>query len=472
MKILRVLFFGNKMMGPRISGSLPLELARPVPLFAWLTQWRLSAALRLVAKQKMMALHRQQSHVFAPMANHVLVFVLLLLITTTTACVTKVAAFSNALPNAPAVPSYAHVSNGIRLKKLGASFKLHSTSPETTERDSQPNALPSTVPSEAPQLSLPVGSRTIHLPNRQGTRMRVFYPADETNGRPVADKEVYAPYGTDGRRPSLLAPKTSGCLLDAPLADVSMAATQHWPMLLYSHGIGHNMDTCVLLFQLLASKGIVVGALEHTDGTASPYTMKSDGSELKYSEYVMTDRQKLARRGSELLEAAEYLPKEILSWASRSDKEEADGSNGRNIVENYPIVIGGNDFGGAAAVMAANGASANCNVEGLLLHDPALGLGYGMLPPNGAGQSGLPTVTYVSDQARKSGTLYGTRTLHVKGAKKGRTGSFTDAPLWGAIIRKASTIHEELVDSMATFLWTRNASPEAISEGSLIEVIR
>ena len=412
------------------------------------------------------------SHAFAPMAHHVFVFATMLLLIIAPTCVTKVAAFSNA----PVMPSHAHVSSG--MKTLGASFELHSVSLDTAERDSQPITSTS-AESEAPQLSLPVGSRTIRLPNRQGTRMRVFYPADESNGRPLTDKEAYAPYGTDGRRSSLLAPKTSGCLLDAPLADASMhvdvAANKQWPMLLYSHGIGHNMDTCVLLFELLASKGVIIGALEHTDGTVSPYTTKSDGSELKYSEYMMTDRQKLARRASELLDAAEHLPKEISSWMPRADQMNTDGDS--SIIGDFPacpIVIGGNGYGGAAAVMAANGASADCNVEGLLLHDPTLGLGYGMLPPNGAGQSGLPTVTYVSDQARKAGTLYGTRTLHVKGAKKGRTGSFTDAPLWGAIIRKASKIHEELVDSMAAFLWTREATLEAVgvTKGSLLDVVR
>ena len=420
-----------------------------------------------------MALHRRHIAVdaFAPMIYHVFVFVLIV----ATACVTKVAAFSNAVPNAaPVVPSCIHNAAACKTKMPAAFVALSSVSPKATDADAQTDLLPSII-SEAPQLSLPVGSRTIRLPNKQGTRMRVFYPVDEDHEKEASETEQYAPYGTDGRRPSLLAPKTSGCLLDAPLADVSMyvAAAQQWPMLLYSHGIGHNMDTCVLLFELLASKGIIVGALEHTDGTVSPYTMKSDGSQLKYSEYMMTDRQKLARRASELLDAAEYLPKDISSWMSRADRMNADGDS--SIIEDfssYPIVIGGNGFGGAAAVMAANGASADCNVEGLLLHDPTLGLGYGMLPPNGAGQSGLPTVSYVSDQARNAGTLYGTRTLHVKGAKRGRTGSFTDSPLWGAIIRKASMIHEEMVNSMASFLWTRSASPEAISEGSLIDVVR
>ena len=325
----------------------------------------------------------------------------------------------------------------------------------------------------------------------------MFYPADDDKDRTVEAEEndagtsddrsrCYAPYATDGRRSSLLAPKMSSCWLDAALADASrhvhadvatasqddVAATrQHCPMLLYSHAIGHNMDTCVLLFESLASRGIIVGVLEHTDGTASPYTLlRPDGSErMKYSEYAMTDRQKLARRAGELLEAAEHLPKEMASWMPPTDPAKA----GDTRCCSYPIVLGGNGFGGAAAVMAANGASDGCTVEGLLLQDPTLGLGYGMLPPNGAGQSGLPTVTYVSDQARRAGTMYGTRTLHIKGAKRGRTGSFTDAPLWGALGRRCpSKIHKELVQSMTAFLWTRDAISDAVATGSLIEVVR
>ena len=396
---------------------------------------------------------------------HGLVFVLLFVITTCACVVTEVAAAA-AFTAGPAV---AQAAAGV---------------------ESSQAARDSSAASEAPQLApllLPVGSRTIRLPNRQGTRVRVFYPADDDEDRTVEAEEndagtsddrsrCYAPYATDGRRSSLLAPKMSGCWLDAPLADSSRhdvhASRQHWPMLLYSHAIGHNMDTCVLLFESLASRGIIVGALEHTDGTASPYTLlRPDGSErMKYSEYAMTDRQKLARRAGELLEAAEHLPKEMTSWMPPTDPAKA----GATRCCSYPIVLGGNGFGGAAAVMAANGASDGCAVEGLLLHDPTLGLGYGMLPPNGAGQSGLPTVTYVSDQARRAGTLYGTSTLHIKGAKRGRTGSFTDAPLWGALGRRGpSKIHKELVQSMTTFLWTRDANKsDAVAKGSLIEVVR
>ena len=405
---------------------------------------------------------------------HGLVFMLLFVITSCPCVVTEVAAAA-AFTAGPAV---AQAAAGVESSQAA--------------RDSSPA-------SEAPQLAslLPVGSRTIRLPNRQGTRVRVFYPADVDEDRTVEAEEndagtsddrsrCYAPYATDGRRSSLLAPKMSGCWLDAALADASRhvhadvatasqddgaATRQHWPMLLYSHAIGHNMDTCVLLFESLASRGIIVGALEHTDGTASPYTLlRPDGSErMKYSEYAMTDRQKLARRAGELLEAAEHLPKEMASWMPPTDPAKA----GDTRCCSYPIVLGGNGFGGAAAVMAANGASDGCTVEGLLLHDPTLGLGYGMLPPNGAGQSGLPTVTYVSDQARRAGTMYGTRTLHIKGAKRGRTGSFTDALLWGALGRRGpSKIHKELVQSMTTFLWTRDAIPDAVAKGSLIEVVR
>jgi len=423
---------------------------------------------------------RHIAHVCAPPAHYVLISIVLIV----TTCVTKVDAFHTAANNAP-VASHMHAAaSGMVPSDDSSSLYMYSTSAAGV--DTQMDSSSSNVSSEAPQLSLPVGSRTIRLPNQQGTRMRVFYPVDDKESEGEADeKSQYAPYGTDGRRLSLLAPKMSGSLLDVPMADAYTVlcssttltddtTTRHWPIFLYSHAIGHNMDTCVLLFESLASRGIVVGALEHTDGTASPFTVRPDGSELKYTEYMMTDRQKLARRAGELLEAAAYLPEETISWHSQT-QHQAKFDGGSSVVESCPscpIVLGGNGYGGAAAVMAANGASPKNNVKGLLLHDPTLGLGYGMLPPNGAGQSGLPTITYISDQSRRAGTLYGTRTLHIKGAKRGRTGSFTDAPLWGALFGKQSMVHMDLVDSMASFLWTRAATSEAVAGGSLIDVVR
>jgi hypothetical protein len=69
-------------------------------------------------------------------------------------------------------------------------------------------------------------------------------------------------------------------------------------------------------------------------------------------------------------------------------------------------MLGGHSFGALSAVMAANGASQDANMCGLILHDPALGMGYSMLPPKGA-KSRIPTITHVSDEYNRANVRYG-----------------------------------------------------------------
>lgn len=312
-------------------------------------------------------------------------------------------------------------------------------------------AAPAASTIEGQRRISPIGSRTVRLPNLHGTRVRLFYPCPE---EAVAAGYAYGPCDTDdrglggfrmGRR------TCSGCVQDAPLTPPPDGA---YPLLIYSHGIGSNMDSAVNLFRSVAAAGgagggAVVAAVEHTDGTASPYTVAPDGTELGFSAYFMTERQQLSRRASELLDAAEHVPS--LLGASKG-------------VDIGDTLLGGHGYGAPAAVMAANGAPAECKIEGLILHDPTLGIGYGMLPPNGA-ENRLPCVTYVSDRYHKRRVRYGSRTLHVKGSKHE---SFLDAPLWTPGRRLAglsplsapdpAQVHEELADSMVAFLRTRNAN--------------
>ena len=216
-------------------------------------------------------------------------------------------------------------------------------------------------------------------------------------------------------------------------------------------------------FRTMASKGVIVAALEHTDGTASS-TVLEDGSERKFNEYFMTGRQQLTRRASELLEAVEFLPKEIERIHS---------------AKVTTIMLGGHSFGAPSAVMAANGASQDSNVCGLILHDPALGMGYGMLPPNGA-KSRIPTITYVSYEYNRANVRYGDLTLHVKGVYHG---NFVDAPLWAPIIvmrllsliipaagpANPMEVHEQLSQSAFEFMkWKDPANPVVMS-GRLFE---
>eukprot|EP00553_Chaetoceros_curvisetus_P008973 CAMPEP_0204631072 /NCGR_PEP_ID=MMETSP0717-20131115/21984_1 /ASSEMBLY_ACC=CAM_ASM_000666 /TAXON_ID=230516 /ORGANISM="Chaetoceros curvisetus" /LENGTH=186 /DNA_ID=CAMNT_0051648541 /DNA_START=168 /DNA_END=725 /DNA_ORIENTATION=- len=160
----------------------------------------------------------------------------------------------------------------------------------------------------------------------------------------------------------------------------------------------------------MASKGIIVAAVEHTDGTASS-TVLANGRERKFNQYYMTGRQQLTRRASEILEAADFLPKEIKKKYS---------------TESMTVMLGGHSYGCPSAIMAANGASEKTKIDGLILHDPALGMGYGMLPPNGS-TSRIKTISYISDEYNRANVRYGDLTLHVRGSCHG---NFVDAPLW------------------------------------------
>ncbi len=66
------------------------------------------------------------------------------------------------------------------------------------------------------------------------------------------------------------------------------------------------------------------------------------------------------------------------------------------------------------------------NTKGLILHDPALGMGYNMIRPNGA-KSQIPAISYISDEYDRANVRCVDLTLHVRGCFHG---NFVDAPLW------------------------------------------
>lgn len=327
-----------------------------------------------------------------------------------------------------------------------------------------------------------VGSTVWRLPS--GARVRLFYPTTQTK---IADgKTIIAPYCTDGRQTSdgmaglvgfrqtglsfllaHLAEASSGCIQDAPI-DATSFEDEDLPLLIYSHGYGGNMDMATYFFRTMASKGVIIAAVEHTDGTASS-TILADGREQKFDQYFMTGRQQLTRRASELLEAVDYLPKEIKNKYPTASKLTT-------------IMLGGHSYGCPSAIMAANGVSENTKIDGLILHDPALGMGYGMLPPNGS-TSTIKTISYISDEYNRANTRYGDLTLHVKGCYHG---NFVDAPLWAPrfVMRLLSLaipaagpaqpmeIHDQLAESAIAFMKTKNPLSPTVMMGDLFEFIR
>lgn len=279
-----------------------------------------------------------------------------------------------------------------------------------------------------PELQGPypsVGVRLVEVPD--GSRAKVFYPAKRSEG--LTD----ALYCTDGRKTSdgmaglvgfrqlglsfllaHLADAQSGCQLNAPPTDEKL------PLLVYSHGFGGNMDMATYFLRQMASFGIIVVALEHRDGTSS-HTVLSDGTEQEFAPRLLSGSEQLERRASELLAA-------VRPGVLGTDL----------VVDDSRIFLGGHSYGGPAALLAAKKAvssSSSPKLAGLLLHDPALGMGSRSLA-NAA--LGLPVVSFTSDEYDRGGVRCGT-TFHVNGCFHG---NFVDAALWAPlwVMRPLSTV--------------------------------
>ena len=410
------------------------------------------------------------------------------------------------------------------------------------------DALSSIDPSseEAGRVAMAVvGSSVLRLPS--GTLVRLFYPAGRRNNSTTttstttdlssSSSSSFAPYCTDGMT-SMVGPSrrfglsfllghpadaSSGCVEDDAMMTIGHrrrlpssgeeeeeeeeeTTLLPLPLLVYSHGLRGNMDAASHFFRKLALRGAIVAALEHTDGTASR-TVLADGSELKFDEHYMTGRMQLVRRASELLEAGRYLPDEI------GRRHGGDGGGGgattATTIVVGPVMLGGRGLGAASAIMAANGASSSGDpsdscVRGVVLHDPTLGMGYGMLPPNGS-KCLVPAVTYVSDGHRKSNVRYGDVTLHARGGGGRRWNFLPDAPRlrwaprwrWAAAVGSVLSrvvpsaaapgasscdsmgVHDVLADSAMAFLESADPTCEGVlvattttsGGGGLLEVV-
>ena len=240
------------------------------------------------------------------------------------------------------------------------------------------------------------------------------------------------------------------------------------------------MDSSTFLFKEIASKGTIVAAMEHTDGTAGSYTIKADGSKLNYLPHYMTERQQLARRASELLEAAKYIPKFLVCGNELAGKE-VNSTDPTELSNNTVVMLGGHGWGAPAAVMAANGVGPNSTIplSGIILHDPTLGMGYGILPPNKSNNR-LPTITYTSDEYhKKKRVIYGERTLHIQSSAHT---NFVDELRWrkqkfrivppGVV--DPEKVHNQLADSMARFMKSRGdwSDDVVVANHNLFDVIR
>eukprot|EP00443_Scrippsiella_acuminata_P030854 CAMPEP_0115304398 /NCGR_PEP_ID=MMETSP0270-20121206/71443_1 /TAXON_ID=71861 /ORGANISM="Scrippsiella trochoidea, Strain CCMP3099" /LENGTH=403 /DNA_ID=CAMNT_0002722485 /DNA_START=258 /DNA_END=1469 /DNA_ORIENTATION=+ len=272
-----------------------------------------------------------------------------------------------------------------------------------------------------------VGSRVDRI---GGIRCRTFYPA-----QPSSNRDGDAAYLTEGTKTSdamarlvffpgflleHLGAASSGCgLRSEPL--LPQPGTQGYPVLVYSHGQGGNMDMGAYFLSQIASHGVVVVAVEHQDGSAST----ADPSNPR--PFSLTSGQLgVQRRAEELAEVADVL-------AIKRGLAETLGADPSR------MLVGGHSYGGPTAILAA--LLRPRLFQGLVLHDPALGSSLPK-PPQ-------PVFSIVGDQyaaipglaseVRKVSGVGGMSAApggpwagawHYVGVSHG---NFVDAPLWAPL---------------------------------------
>jgi pimeloyl-ACP methyl ester carboxylesterase len=200
------------------------------------------------------------------------------------------------------------------------------------------------------------------------------------------------------------------------------------------------MDMASYLFRSFAAHGIVVAAVEHTDGTASATTL-DDGSTLPFSPMKLSRREQLQRRADELLAAAQPGALGL-----------SDGLSLRQ------VVLGGHSFGGPSALLAAasRAAAPDVHLRGVLLHDPALGMGEELWAIRRAASgrdTDVPTLSYVSDEYDRFGVRCGAATLHTVGGFHGNFPRLTPCPPSHCI--QCAVPSDGCCTALQATLWTR-----------------
>eukprot|EP00929_Paragymnodinium_shiwhaense_P071835 TRINITY_DN36485_c0_g1_i1.p1 TRINITY_DN36485_c0_g1~~TRINITY_DN36485_c0_g1_i1.p1 ORF type:complete len:262 (-),score=15.29 TRINITY_DN36485_c0_g1_i1:295-1002(-) len=158
-------------------------------------------------------------------------------------------------------------------------------------------------------------------------------------------------------------------------------------------------------FRQLASHGIMVLAVEHTDGTASRTVQDEVAS--AFNPFLMSPGDQQSRRALDLISAPSALPEDL-----------------RELVNKDAIFFGGHSYGGPSAVLAGLVATRSSRpLRGVILLDPAIALvGVNELPP-------VPVLTFLSEEYDINGVRAGTSFM-CRGAMHG---NFVDAALWAPL---------------------------------------
>ena len=233
------------------------------------------------------------------------------------------------------------------------------------------------------------------IPNK--TRFKIFYPTSKPNiesfdsvppntycfDPPVMDS-LSRTYGLPklvlNALNNLEALKyDSPYYLNAPISHPHDPSSKY-PLLLFSHGAATNFDLYTNFCCGLASYGVIVAIMDHTDSSAL-YTKLSDGTDLLYEPTHTVDgvagktydddvaiygqKQLKPIRVPEFKAFYEYLRSdEIEDESLRAKLENADFEN---------VIFGGHSFGGVTSWMASRDYQDEGNLKCLLLLDPWFG---------------------------------------------------------------------------------------------------
>jgi len=284
-----------------------------------------------------------------------------------------------------------------------------------------------------PPLAGPIQSVGSEIVKLGGLRCRVFYPAASVTGKE-------APYLTEGTGTSSamaglvffpgfllehLGVAGSGCIEGAPPALPTAGAPQY-PVLVFSHGQGGNMDMQGYLLREFASFGLVAVSIEHQDGSSSTDDPKNP--------------RPFGRFGGQL--GVQASAEEMLRVAIALQTDDKQSGAARWGGDPAGLIASGHSYGGPTALIAA---SLRPDLfRGLVLHDPAT---------TNSPKPTLPVFSVVGDQYAGIGSLVN----EVRRVSSGQVeeaairdrpglawagawkyggishGNFVDAPLWAPL---------------------------------------
>ncbi|KAF0689542.1 Aste57867_19045 [Aphanomyces stellatus] len=204
-----------------------------------------------------------------------------------------------------------------------------------------------------------VGCVTMRL---HGVDCRIFYPADAPGSQ-----APLLPYLHHGKHlamglhifielPALFFASLRNGILNARVnAQVKAAPTEAgWPAVVFSHGMGGSLELYSSIHQYVASEGLIVVALNHSDGSAA---VSRNPDDVTYSYYDRPPASALADWANEgFYYRNNQLQKRVQHVRDVVDALERLQSDSSSLLYHHinlnQVAVAGHSFGGATAISA------------------------------------------------------------------------------------------------------------------------